>query len=98
MSGEEWTALLDRLEQEAEQILDAAPGAAADADLAPWTPPSTPLPPALADRARRVIDLQRAAMDRARSDLDGMRRHLGAVSRIPSTRRPEEPAYLDVDG
>ncbi|MFE7197291.1 hypothetical protein [Microbacterium oxydans] len=98
MSAEEWTALLDRLEQEAEQILDAAPGAAADADLAPWTPPSTPLPPALADRARRVIDLQRAAMDRARSDLDGMRRHLGAVSRIPSTRRPEEPAYLDVDG
>lgn len=98
MSGEEWTALLDRLEQEAEQILDAAPGAAADADLAPWTPLSTPLPAELADRARRVIDLQRSAMDRARSDLDGMRRHLGAVSRIPSTRRPEEPAYLDVDG
>ena len=98
MTLDEWTALLDRLEQEAEQILAAAPGNAADTDLAPWMPPSTPLPPALADRARRVIDLPRAAMDRARSDLEGSRRHLGAVSRVPGTRRPEEPAYLDVDG
>lgn len=98
MSLDEWTAMLDRLEQEAERILAAAPGAAADADLVPWAPPSTPLPPALADRARHVIDLQRAAMERARTDLDGLRRHLGAVSRVPSTRRPEEPTYLDVDG
>lgn len=98
MSLDEWTAMLDRLEQDAERILSAAPGTADAADIAPWTPPAVPLPPALVDRARRVVELQRAAMDRARTDLDGLRQHLVAVSRIPSTRRPEEPAYLDVDG
>lgn len=98
MSVDEWTAMLDRLEQDAARILAAAPGTADAADLAPWTPPSTPLPPALADRARQVVELQRSAMERTRADLDGLRQHLGAVSRIPSTRRPEEPAYLDVDG
>jgi hypothetical protein len=98
VSIDEWTALLDRLEQDAERILAAAPGTADAADLAPWTPPATSLPPALADRARQVVELQRSAMERTRADLDGLRQHLGAVSRIPSTRRPEEPAYLDVDG
>lgn len=98
MSVDEWTALLDRLEQDAERILSAAPGTADAADLSPWTPPATPLPPALADRARRVVELQRAAMDRARTDLDGLRQHLGALSRIPNTRRTDAPAFLDVDG
>ena len=98
MSVDEWTAMLDRLEQDAERILSAAAGTADATDIAPWMPPATPLPPALADRARRVVELQRSAMDRARTDLDDLRQHLSAVSRIPSTRRPEEPAYLDVDG
>lgn len=98
MSVDEWTALLDRLEDDAERILAAAPGTADAADLAPWTPPAAPLPPVLAERAREVVELQRAAMERTRTDLDGLRQHLGAVSRIPGTRRPEEPAYLDVDG
>jgi hypothetical protein len=95
---DEWSTMLDRLEQDAGRILAAAPGTAADADLAPWSPPATPLPAELADRARRVVELQRSAMERTRADLEDLRQHLGAVSRIPSTRRPEEPAYLDVDG
>ncbi|PRB16037.1 hypothetical protein [Microbacterium sp. MYb62] len=98
MSVDEWTTMLDRLEQEAVQILAAAPGTAADADLTPWTPPSTPLPPSLADRARDVVELQRSAMDRIRDDLSELRQHLGAVRRVPSTRRSDAPAYLDVDG
>jgi len=98
VSVDEWTTMLDRLEQEAVQILAAAPGTAADADLTPWAPPSTPLPPALADRARDVIELQRSAMDRARADLGELRQHLGAVRRVPSAGRGDAPAYLDVDG
>ncbi|MFB8189707.1 hypothetical protein ACFC14_10310 [Microbacterium sp. NPDC055988] len=95
---DEWTELLDRLELDADRILTAAPGTADTAVIEPWTPPSTPLPVHLADRARRVIERQRLAMERARTDLDDLRQHLGAVDRIPGTRRPDAPAYLDVDG
>jgi hypothetical protein len=95
---DEWTALLDRLELDADRILAAAPGTADTAVIEPWTPPSTPLPVHLADRARRVVERQRLAMERARTDLDDLRQHLGAVDRIPGTRRPDAPAFLDVDG
>ncbi|WAA67052.1 hypothetical protein [Microbacterium oxydans] len=98
MSSDEWTALLDRLEEDAERILAAAPGSADAADILPWTPPSTPLPPDLAERARLVVELQRAAMERTRTDLDDLRQHLVAVRRVPGPRQPDAPAYLDVNG
>jgi len=98
MTAEEWPALLDRLEADADRILAAAPGTADDTDLRPWTPPATPLPPDLADRARAVIERQHTAMERARADLDDLRQHLGAVRLVPSTRQPDAPAYLDVNG
>lgn len=95
---DEWTDLLDRLELDADRILSAAPGTADTAVIEPWTPPSTPLPVHLADRARRVVERQRLAMERARTELDGLRQHLSVVDRIPGTRRPDAPAFLDVDG
>lgn len=98
MSIDEWTALLDRLEEDAERILAAAPGTADAVDILPWTPPSTPLPPDLAERARLVVELQRAAMERTRAGLDDLRQHLGAVRRVPSARQEDAPAYLDVNG
>ena len=96
MTAEEWPALLDRLEADADRILAAAPGTADDTDLRPWTPPATPLPPDLADRARAVIERQHTAMERARADRPG--RAGGAVRLVPSTRQPDAPAYLDVNG
>lgn len=98
MSVDEWTALLDRLEEDATRVLTAAPGTADAVDIEPWTPSGAPLPPALAERARQVAELQRSAMERTRTDLDELRQHLGAVRRVPSTRRDDAPAYLDVDG
>lgn len=102
MSIDEWTAewadLLDRLELDADRILAAAPGTTDTAVIGPWTPPSAPLPPALADRARHVIERQRLAMERARTDLEDLRQHLVVVDRIPGIRRPDAPAFLDVDG
>ncbi|MCT1477846.1 hypothetical protein [Microbacterium sp. p3-SID336] len=98
MSAEHWEQLLDRMEEDANRILDAPEGTAAAHDLQPWTQPETPLPAHLADRARAVIDRQRAAMDRTRTDLDGLRQHLGAVRRVPAPQPPDAPAYLDVDG
>lgn len=98
MSVDEWAALLDRLAEDAGRILSAPPGTADAGDIGQWTPPSSPLPPALADRAKQVVELQRAAMERTRADLDGIRRHLGAVRRVPRNGRTDAPAYLDVDG
>lgn len=98
MSMDDWGALLDRLEKDARRVLASAPGTADAADIGPWSPPDTPMPPELADRAREIVELQRAAMERARTDLDEIRGHIGAVGRIPSTQRPDAPAYLDVDG
>ncbi|MDF2509807.1 MAG: hypothetical protein K0Q52_3666 [Microbacterium sp.] len=94
----EWTELLERLELDADRILAAAPGTADTAVIEPWTPPAAPLPVDLADRARRVVERQRLAMERARADLDDLRQHLGAVGRIPGTRNADAPAFLDVDG
>lgn len=95
---DEWTELLDRLELDADRILASTPETADTAVIEPWTPPTTPLPVHLADRARRVVERQRLAMERTRADLDDLRQHLGAVDRIPGTRRPDAPAFLDVDG
>ncbi|MDH5167768.1 hypothetical protein P5X63_16385 [Microbacterium sp. RD02] len=98
MTDEDWAALLDRLEADADRILAAPAGAVEVHDIIPRAPSSSPLPPHLADRARAVIDRQHAAMERARSELDGLRQHLGAVRRVPAPRPPDAPAYLDVDG
>lgn len=102
MSADEWTALLDRLEEDAGRILDAEQGAAeagaAEADIVrSWTPPAAPLPAHLAERAQRVIALQRAAMSRARAELDELRPHLEAVRRVPADAN-DTPAYLDTNG
>lgn len=98
MTDDDWGALLDRLEADAERILAAPAGAVEVHDVIPWAPPSTPLPAHLADRARTVIDRQHAAMARARSELEGLRQHLGAVRRVPAPRPPDAPAYVDIDG
>lgn len=98
MTDDDWSALLDRLEADADRILAAPPGAVEVHDIVPWAPPPTPLPAHLAARARAVIDRQHEAMARARSELEGLRQHLGAVRRIPAPRTPDAPAFLDVDG
>lgn len=97
----EWESLLDRLEEEAERMLAAGPDHLADtvdADDLSWTAPAASLPPHLADRAQRVVRLQRSAMERAQADMGELRRHLHALGRVPADRRPDAPAYLDVNG
>lgn len=98
-ADEEWTALFDQLERDAQRVLRGeAPQADPRTDDGAWTPPATPLPTHLADRAQRVVALQRSAMDRARVDMTELRQHLDAVRRVPADRRPDAPAYLDVNG
>lgn len=82
----EWTALLDRLEGDAR---DPAPGA--------WSRAAAPLPPELADRARRVLAAQRERILRLERERDETLAHLTALRRIPADLG-ERPAYLDLDG
>ncbi|MFS0892952.1 hypothetical protein [Microbacterium sp. 179-I 3D3 NHS] len=98
MSADDWARLLDRLEDDADRILDAESGTVDAMALPPWTTPAAPLPPELADRAQRVIARQRAAMDRVRAEQDRLRPHLEAVSRVPPARQPDTPVYLDRNG
>lgn len=88
MSATAWVALLDGFERE----LDEPAGG-----LSPWTPPATPLPAELADRARRVLERQHEQMTRTRSELDETRDHLEALRRVPAART-DAPAYLDMNG
>ncbi|MBT2485052.1 MULTISPECIES: hypothetical protein [unclassified Microbacterium] len=102
-ADDEWTTLLEQLEKDAERILQgraSEPGAhpVASGALDTWTPPATPLPLHLADRAQRLVTLQRSAMERAAADMGELRQHLDAVRRVPADRRPDAPAYLDVNG
>ena len=83
-----WVALLDRLESD---LAEPEPV------VSPWTKPETPLPPALADRARRLQQRQQERMRQVRAELDGVRHHLDALRRVPPGRG-DAPAYLDIDG
>lgn len=99
MSAErEWESLLARMEEDAERVLATDAGAEDAPGVREWTTPAAPLPEALADRARRVVARQRAAMDRLRAARAVTRDHLDAVRRVPGGGRPETPAYLDVNG
>lgn len=86
----EWTALLDRFEHDAARAVDAG---AVDPT---WHPASTPLPAALAERARHVLALQRAAISAHARERDEVRAQLTAVRRVPA--EAHGAAYVDLDG
>lgn len=83
----EWSALLDRFESD---LTGAAPAA--------WRPASAPLPPELADRARRVLAAQRDAIARLERERNDVRGHLTALRRIPAAAAGDATAYVDLDG
>ncbi len=88
MSRAEWDALLHSWENELRAGEPVTGG---------WTPPASPLPPELADRARSLVDRQHTRMAVLRGEQAQVRAHLGAVDRIPADRG-DASAYLDVDG
>ncbi len=82
----EWEALLDRFERDL----------ADDAPTAPWERPASDLPPALEQRARRVLESQRRRIATLAQERDAALAQLTALRRVPS---PEgRPAYVDLDG
>ncbi|GAA3649221.1 hypothetical protein [Microbacterium marinilacus] len=86
----EWSALLDRFERQLDEGPDAAVGDA-------WAPAASPLPPELADRARRALAAQHERMARLIDERDDAAAQLAALRLVPA--EPERPAaYLDLDG
>ncbi len=83
-----WLALLDRFEADLDE---------ATAVLAPWTPPSTPLPAHLTDRAHSVLRRQQERIALMGEVLDDVRHQLDVLRRVPDGRW-DAPAYLDVNG
>lgn len=81
----EWEALLDRFEQD----LASEPRA--------WTPPATPLPAALADRAQRVLEAQRRRVAELAVARDETLAQLSVLRRVP-TGDDDTPVYLDQAG
>ncbi len=89
MTGDSgWHALLDRLEADVD-----SPG------TGHWRPveDAAPLPPELADRARRIVARQQQRLASLRADLAATRAHLDALSLIPAERM-DAAAYIDREG
>lgn len=99
-----WEAALAALELDvdaAEELLRTAhlPDVGEVARVAAWTPPAAmgPLPAALHDRARALLDRQLEVARRVAEAAALSRRHLGAA-RALRARPAASPVYVDVQG
>jgi hypothetical protein len=89
-----WDAVLTELEL-------AVDGAAeGDTNLESWTPPLPPaeLPSDFVERAQRILERQRMAIDSLQQARASVGRHLAAVDAVPSRISHSPSAYLDVLG
>ncbi|MEZ3156174.1 hypothetical protein AB1K56_04515 [Microbacterium sp. BWR-S6Y] len=84
-----WNRLLDAFERS----LDADGEDAADE---PFEHPPGPPPPEVVERARLVLERQRAGISGLLAARENVARELAAIRRIPSTQIAA-PIYLDVE-
>ncbi|MFE4197565.1 hypothetical protein ACFRJ9_17005 [Paenarthrobacter sp. NPDC056912] len=93
MSPDPWSAILDSFE------LDIALAVSGGA-VRPWSPPADagPLPAALEERARRVLDAQTDAMATLARLKHDAGTQLGAIDSVPSGAASDRPLLLDVRG
>lgn len=92
-SLEAWSAILDGFEHDIAVAVSGGPAAR-------WVPPTDagPLPAALADRARRILDAQAdavAMLTRLKHDAGTQ---LSAIDAVPSGSASDRPLLLDVRG
>lgn len=95
-----WEAVLDRLEEG----VDTAVRAMEDPQAAPaielWSPPADlgPLPVGLRERMERLIDSQRALMERIEGRHGEVGKQVRALRRVPGVGETERSLYLDISG
>lgn len=84
-----WNRLLDAFERSLDAPDDPADG--------PVEEPPGPPPPEVVERARLVLERQRASISGLMAARENVARELAAIRRIPSVH-PDAPVYLDVEG
>lgn len=84
-----WNRLLDAFERSLDAPDDPADG--------PVEEPPGPPPPEVVDRARLVLERQRASISGLMAARENVARELAAIRRIPPVH-PDAPVYLDVEG
>lgn len=83
-----WTRLLDAFDRELT--------AANDAPLEDVETPAGPPPAEVVERARLILERQRASISGLQAARDNIAREMQAIRRIPTTRA-DAPVYLDLD-
>ncbi|TQL46607.1 hypothetical protein FB562_2131 [Homoserinimonas aerilata] len=100
-SFEAWSEALDALEQElalADEL--GEPDDLGELSGNDWVAPTGlgSLPPELVDRARAILDAQRATVARLEERRRDTARHLAALQTVPHMQQREAAVYLDVAG
>lgn len=83
-----WTRLLD--------VFDRELAATDDTPLDDVEVPAGPPPAEVVERARLILERQRASISGLRAARENIAREMQAIRRIPSTR-VDAPVYLDLD-
>ena len=89
---------MDRLEEAVETAARTMEDPLAAPRIELWSPPQEPLPPELAARTERLIEAQKALMERMESRRQEAGRQMGALRRVPGVGTAGPSLYLDVSG
>ncbi|MFZ3416396.1 hypothetical protein [Arthrobacter sp. 3Tela_A] len=95
---ETWETVLDRLEEAVETAARTMEDPLAAPRIELWSPPQDPLPPELAARTQRLIEAQKALMERMESRRQEAGKQMGALRRVPGVGTAGPSLYLDVSG
>ena len=95
---EAWETVLDRLEEAVETAARTMEDPLAAPRIELWSPPQDPLPPELAARTQRLIEAQKALMERMESRRQEAGKQMGALRRVPGVGTAAPSLYLDVSG
>ena len=95
---EAWETVLDRLEEAVETAARTMEDPLAAPRIELWSPPQEPLPPELAARTERLIEAQKALMERMENRRQEAGKQMGALRRVPGVGTAAPSLYLDVSG
>ena len=95
---ETWEAVLDRLEEAVETAARTMEDPLAAPRIELWSPPQEPLPPELSARTQRLIEAQKALLERMDNRRQEAGKQMGALRRVPGVGTAGPSLYLDVSG
>ena len=93
-----WESVLDRLEEAVETAARTMEDPLAAPRIELWSPPREPLPAELAARTERLIEAQKALLERMQNRRQEAGKQMGALRRVPGVATAGPSLYLDVSG